>query len=79
MAELKSSGQDLSDFNTIDASGKAVLPGRDLTRIWSRRLPGGVRLAAQGRQLRMDILARRRHFSTVRHPQRLRKSWFGRV
>lgn len=27
MAELKSSGKDLSQFETIDASGKAVLPG----------------------------------------------------
>ena len=27
MAELKSSGKDLSQFGTIDASGKAVLPG----------------------------------------------------
>src|SRR5512143_1603064 len=27
MAELESSGKDLSDFDTIDASGKAVLPG----------------------------------------------------
>jgi imidazolonepropionase len=27
MAELESSGKDLSDFSTIDATGKAVLPG----------------------------------------------------
>ena len=27
LAELKTSGKDLSDFNTINASGKAVLPG----------------------------------------------------